>query len=247
MSASPACGRPDPSPLPQDDQLKVIECNVRVSRSFPFVSKTLGVDLVALATRVIMGEEVEPVGLMTGSGVVGVKVRRFETLRFVVSSRETVGQTAGQSSLTTPVVSQQVNPTRTAGWALLGRGSDGGLTPLRGVRPPGVSVPHRKKEGCPGPPIKYIVTRNHTKKSHNVLSKFTVLCWASFMAILGCMWPMGHKLDTPGGVTLLKWEAREVGSKNSLFIEQSVINPHNRGTNKMPKEFRHGRCHFLKG
>lgn len=62
------------SPL-QDDQLKVIECNVRVSRSFPFVSKTLGVDMVALATQVIMGEEVEPIGLMTGTGIVGVKVR----------------------------------------------------------------------------------------------------------------------------------------------------------------------------
>lgn len=59
----------------QDDQLKVIECNVRVSRSFPFISKTLGVDLVALATQVIMGQEVEPVGLMTGNGIVGVKVR----------------------------------------------------------------------------------------------------------------------------------------------------------------------------
>lgn len=73
--------------LPQDDQLKVIECNVRVSRSFPFVSKTLGVDLVALATRVIMGEEVEPVGLMTGSGVVGVKVWRTETWRLAIRSQ----------------------------------------------------------------------------------------------------------------------------------------------------------------
>ena len=36
-----------------------------------------------------------------------------------------------------------------------------------------------------------------TKKSHNVLSKFTILCWIAF-AILGCMWPMGHRLDTPG-------------------------------------------------
>lgn len=60
----------------QDDQLKVIECNVRVSRSFPFVSKTLGVDLVALATRVILGEEVEAVGLMKGNGSVGVKVSK---------------------------------------------------------------------------------------------------------------------------------------------------------------------------
>ena len=58
----------------QDDQLKVIECNVRVSRSFPFISKTLGVDLVALATQAIVGEEVEPVGLMRGKGIVGVKV-----------------------------------------------------------------------------------------------------------------------------------------------------------------------------
>lgn len=58
----------------QDDQLKVIECNVRVSRSFPFISKTLGVDMVALATQAIVGEDVEPLGLMRGKGVVGVKV-----------------------------------------------------------------------------------------------------------------------------------------------------------------------------
>ncbi|XP_055728632.1 CAD protein-like isoform X3 [Salvelinus fontinalis] len=67
--------------IAKDDQLKVIECNVRVSRSFPFVSKTLGVDLVALATRVIMGEEVEPVGLMKGVGIVGVKVPQFSFSR----------------------------------------------------------------------------------------------------------------------------------------------------------------------
>ncbi|XP_067406623.1 multifunctional protein CAD [Emydura macquarii macquarii] len=67
--------------IAKDDQLKVIECNVRVSRSFPFVSKTLGVDMVALATQVIMGEEVESVGLMTGTGVVGVKVPQFSFSR----------------------------------------------------------------------------------------------------------------------------------------------------------------------
>ncbi|KAF7657383.1 hypothetical protein LDENG_00028210 [Lucifuga dentata] len=67
--------------IAKDDQLKVIECNVRVSRSFPFVSKTLGVDLVALATQVIMGEDVEPVGLMKGKGIVGVKVPQFSFSR----------------------------------------------------------------------------------------------------------------------------------------------------------------------
>ena len=29
-----------------------------------------------------------------------------------------------------------------------------------------------------------------------VLSKFTTLCWATFIVILGCMWPAGCRLDT---------------------------------------------------
>ena len=36
-----------------------------------------------------------------------------------------------------------------------------------------------------------------TKNPHNVLSKFTVLCWASFIAVLGCTQPVGHRLDSP--------------------------------------------------
>ena len=31
-----------------------------------------------------------------------------------------------------------------------------------------------------------------TKKSHNVSSKFMILCWAAFTAILGCVQPSGH-------------------------------------------------------
>uniref|UniRef100_A0A8C3A4Y3 Multifunctional protein CAD n=1 Tax=Cyclopterus lumpus TaxID=8103 RepID=A0A8C3A4Y3_CYCLU len=67
--------------IAKDDQLKVIECNVRVSRSFPFISKTLGVDLVALATQTIVGQDVEPLGLMRGKGIVGVKVPQFSFSR----------------------------------------------------------------------------------------------------------------------------------------------------------------------
>ena len=37
-----------------------------------------------------------------------------------------------------------------------------------------------------------------TKSSHNILSKFTILCWAPFTATLSCMWPAGLRLDTPG-------------------------------------------------
>ena len=58
----------------QDNQLKVIECNVRVSRSFPFVSKALDHDFIAMATRVIMGESVEPVNVLMGCGRVATKV-----------------------------------------------------------------------------------------------------------------------------------------------------------------------------
>ena len=41
-------------------------------------------------------------------------------------------------------------------------------------------------------------TLTKTKKSHNVLSKFTILCWAAFIAILGHMQPKGCGLDNPG-------------------------------------------------
>ena len=55
----------------------MIECNVRVSRSFPFVSKTLNHDFIAMATRIIVGEHVEPVNVLEGCGKVGVKVRHI--------------------------------------------------------------------------------------------------------------------------------------------------------------------------
>ena len=31
-----------------------------------------------------------------------------------------------------------------------------------------------------------------------VLSKFTILCWVAFIAILGFRWPAGHRSDIPG-------------------------------------------------
>jgi carbamoyl-phosphate synthase/aspartate carbamoyltransferase/dihydroorotase len=61
--------------IAKDDELKVIECNLRVSRSFPFVSKTLDVNFIALATQVILGHRVEPVTIdVQALKRVGVKV-----------------------------------------------------------------------------------------------------------------------------------------------------------------------------
>lgn len=43
--------------LAKGNMVKVIECNLRASRTFPFISKTLDVNFIALATRVMMGQE----------------------------------------------------------------------------------------------------------------------------------------------------------------------------------------------
>ncbi|KAL1901872.1 Carbamoyl-phosphate synthase [Sporothrix stenoceras] len=68
--------------IAKDNDIKVIECNVRASRSFPFVSKVTGVDLIEMATHAIMNlpfEEYPPVELAPGT--VGVKVPQFSFSR----------------------------------------------------------------------------------------------------------------------------------------------------------------------
>lgn len=45
--------------LAKDNKVKVIECNLRASRSFPFVSKTLKKNFIEIATKVIIGKKVE--------------------------------------------------------------------------------------------------------------------------------------------------------------------------------------------
>ena len=62
--------------IAKDDTLKVIECNLRVSRSLPFSSKTWKVDMIGLATRIAVGQPVEPVTLQQ-IPYVGMKVSQF--------------------------------------------------------------------------------------------------------------------------------------------------------------------------
>merc|ERR1712019_70166 len=45
----------------KDNEVKVIECNLRASRSMPFISKTYNVNFIELATRVMLGMSVRPV------------------------------------------------------------------------------------------------------------------------------------------------------------------------------------------
>ncbi len=66
--------------LATKDYVKVIECNLRSSRSFPFVSKVMKVNLIELATRCMLGEHPEPVGMKEPS-YTGVKCSQFSFAR----------------------------------------------------------------------------------------------------------------------------------------------------------------------
>jgi carbamoyl-phosphate synthase large subunit len=67
----------------EDAELKVIECNLRASRSFPFVSKVLGHNFVDTATAAIVGESVpDPVDVMAlKRDYTSIKVAQFSWTR----------------------------------------------------------------------------------------------------------------------------------------------------------------------
>ena len=68
--------------IAKENRLKVIECNLRSSRTFPFASKTLGRNMIHLATRAMLGEKVEKVeGSSRDLDRVGVKAAQFSFQR----------------------------------------------------------------------------------------------------------------------------------------------------------------------
>ena len=68
--------------LAKDNDVKVIECNLRASRSFPFVSKVMKINFIQLATRLIMGEKMPRIsGSSFDLDFVGVKAPQFSFTR----------------------------------------------------------------------------------------------------------------------------------------------------------------------
>jgi carbamoyl-phosphate synthase large subunit len=68
--------------LAKDNDIKVIECNLRASRSFPFVSKVLKSNLIELATNVMLGNTVEKVNKsLFDLDYIGVKAPQFSFSR----------------------------------------------------------------------------------------------------------------------------------------------------------------------
>jgi len=68
--------------LAKDNEIKVIECNLRASRSFPFVSKVLKLNFIEMATKVMLGIEVEkPEKSEFELDYVGIKASQFSFTR----------------------------------------------------------------------------------------------------------------------------------------------------------------------
>ncbi|MGN0258327.1 MAG: carbamoyl-phosphate synthase (glutamine-hydrolyzing) large subunit [Bacteroides sp.] len=64
--------------LARDNDIKVIECNLRASRSFPFVSKVLKINLIELATKVMLGLPVQKLDKnLFDLDYVGIKASQF--------------------------------------------------------------------------------------------------------------------------------------------------------------------------
>mmetsp|Transcript_14182 Transcript_14182/g.32133 ORF Transcript_14182/g.32133 Transcript_14182/m.32133 type:complete len:1533 (+) Transcript_14182:66-4664(+) len=70
----------------KENEVKVIECNLRASRSMPFISKTYNVNFIELATRVMVGQQVPPAAIMPiDMEFVAVKVPVFSFDRLLNS------------------------------------------------------------------------------------------------------------------------------------------------------------------
>ncbi|KAJ1919393.1 Carbamoyl-phosphate synthase [Mycoemilia scoparia] len=70
--------------MAKNNEIKVIECNVRAARSFPFVSKVTGVDLIEMATKAMLGLPVVPYpNAGKRLSYVGVKVPQFSFSRLL--------------------------------------------------------------------------------------------------------------------------------------------------------------------
>ncbi|KDR72948.1 hypothetical protein GALMADRAFT_252306 [Galerina marginata CBS 339.88] len=68
--------------IAKNNEIKVIECNLRAARSFPFVSKVTGIDAIEMATKVMLDIPVEPYpDLGLPADYVGVKVPQFSFSR----------------------------------------------------------------------------------------------------------------------------------------------------------------------
>ena len=111
--------------LARDNEIKVIECNLRASRSFPFVSKVLKINLIDIATRIILGLDVhKPHKSLFDFDYVGVKASQFSFNRL---------------HNTDPVLGVDMSSTGEVGCI----GQDASSALLKAMLSVGTRIPHR--------------------------------------------------------------------------------------------------------
>ncbi|RJS80005.1 ATP-grasp domain-containing protein, partial [Candidatus Bathyarchaeota archaeon] len=69
--------------LVKNGEVSVIECNLRASRSLPYVSKTRGINLIEISTAIMLGKKLRDLGIKEPPPIlhVGVKVPQFSFMR----------------------------------------------------------------------------------------------------------------------------------------------------------------------
>jgi len=105
--------------LAKNNELKVIECNVRASRSFPFISKVTGCNLIDITTDVLLGKKVEKQYNTLEIHHVGIKYPVFSYNRFKGS--DPVAQVEMSSTGEVAVLGSSVLEAFYASWCATGQ------------------------------------------------------------------------------------------------------------------------------
>lgn len=113
--------------LAKNNSIKVIECNLRASRSFPFVSKVLKINFIDLATKIMLGIKVErPAKSLFDLDYVGIKASQFSFSRLQGAD---------------PVLGVDMSSTGEVGCI----GADTSEAILKAMLSVGMRVPHKEK------------------------------------------------------------------------------------------------------
>ncbi len=113
--------------LAKNNSIKVIECNLRASRSFPFVSKVLKINFIDLATKIMLGVPVErPSKSLFDLDYVGIKASQFSFSRLQGAD---------------PVLGVDMSSTGEVGCI----GADTSEAILKAMLSVGLRVPHKSK------------------------------------------------------------------------------------------------------
>ena len=67
--------------MARGNEIKVIECNLRASRTFPFISKTMNCNFITLATKAMLGLSPKPYNISLDLDYVAVKAPMFSFTR----------------------------------------------------------------------------------------------------------------------------------------------------------------------